>query len=154
MIFKNLGRGQGTDQDQAAAVAHERQHRLHTEEHAARVDGEVLVIFRGGHLFGGRQIDDAGVRDIDVEGAEPTPNFAGDAAVMFQVGDIAPDAATAASRTSWRRPVMATCAPSWTNNRAMALPIPLLPPVTTAVLSLRFVILSVPEPFEECAANR
>src|SRR5258708_6227005 len=35
---------------------------------------------------------------------------------------------------SWRRPVMTTCAPSATKRMAVARPIPLLPPVTTATL--------------------
>src|SRR6202034_2313376 len=41
---------------------------------------------------------------------------------------------TAASSSAWRRPVMKTYAPSATNRRAVARPMPLLPPVTTATL--------------------
>ena len=45
-----------------------------------------------------------------------------------------PIAATASSSCAWRRPVMTTLAPCSTNSRAIAKPMPELPPVTTATL--------------------
>src|SRR6201994_3295268 len=45
-----------------------------------------------------------------------------------------PMTAIASSRVFLLRPVMATFAPSLENNSAVARPIPLLPPITTAIL--------------------
>ncbi len=47
---------------------------------------------------------------------------------------LGPSSLAAASSVAWFRPVMATRAPSFTNSRAVASPIPLLPPVISAVL--------------------
>jgi hypothetical protein len=52
-----------------------------------------------------------------------------------------PICATAASRASLRRPVMKTYTPSATNLCAVANPMPLLPPVMTATLSLSFSVV-------------
>jgi hypothetical protein len=45
---------------------------------------------------------------------------------------------TASSSSAWRRPVMKTWAPSATNRRAVARPMPLLPPVMTATFPSSF----------------
>src|ERR1700736_4939670 len=53
---------------------------------------------------------------------------------------------TAASSSSWRRPVMNTNAPSAAKRWAVASPIPLLPPVTTAVLPSSFLLMVLISP--------
>src|SRR5262245_1317037 len=55
-----------------------------------------------------------------------------------------PICVTAASRSACRRPVMKTWAPSATNRRAVARPMPLLPPVMTATLPSSFFDLGLP----------
>jgi hypothetical protein len=47
-----------------------------------------------------------------------------------------PIASTALSNSSWRRPVIKTYAPSSTNRFAVANPMPLLPPVITAIMGV------------------
>src|SRR5262249_5961861 len=49
-----------------------------------------------------------------------------------------PTCLTASSSSAWRRPVMKTWAPSATKRRAVARPMPLLPPVMTATLPSSF----------------
>src|SRR5436190_1704290 len=49
-----------------------------------------------------------------------------------------PTVFAASSRASWRRPVMTTLAPSAANNLAVANPMPLLPPVTSATFPVSF----------------
>src|SRR5215813_3749459 len=51
---------------------------------------------------------------------------------------------TASSSSAWRRPVTKTWAPSATNRRAVARPMPLLPPVMTATLPSNFFDMGLP----------
>jgi hypothetical protein len=60
---------------------------------------------------------------------------------VFGNGDVTahprafgPSSRTASSNVFWSRPVMATCAPSAKKSRAVARPMPLLPPVIRAFL--------------------
>src|SRR3984893_4663825 len=59
---------------------------------------------------------------------------------------LLPIAFTASSSSFWRRPVMKTYAPSLTNSFAVANPIPSVPPVMRAILSLSFLNI----PFLRC----
>ena len=128
--------------------AHEPRRAARGEEDAADVDRHVLVEDRG------RQVEDAvvlvgldaGVADADVEAA----------VCRFDLGEQAVDVVLAAhvaahpvrrrprapravaerpSSRSPSRPQIVTAAPSPASRRAVASPIPLLPPVTSATLS-------------------
>jgi hypothetical protein len=50
---------------------------------------------------------------------------------------VAPRSAAAASPRSWSRPTTTTLAPAFANTPAMPLPMPLVPPVTMTVRSVR-----------------
>src|SRR6266404_2008881 len=70
---------------------------------------------------------------------------------------LVPICFTAPSSSLWRRPVMNTYAPSATNCRAVASPIPLLPPVTSATFPSSFFMatdsLRVQRPGFNCYRN-
>src|SRR5258707_818990 len=64
---------------------------------------------------------------------------------------LPPSSATAASSSAGRRPVTTTFAPSATNRFAVASPIPLVPPVTRAILPASFcVMVGSPRWYELC----
>src|SRR5277367_1748661 len=62
---------------------------------------------------------------------------------------LGPICATASASASSRRPVMNTWAPSAAKRRAVASPMPLLPPVITATLPAKASMTSVLEPTGE-----
>src|SRR5262249_8971192 len=141
-------RDDGAIEDDRGIVVEVGQRRLHREEHRGEIGADDLLE----HLARGsperRGAGDAGIDEQDVVLAElpgtlprsraPRGIAASSAAPSLtsavSASAFGPSSFAAASSVSRLRPVITTLAPSATNRRAVANPMPLLPPVTNAVL--------------------
>ena len=118
-----------------------RQRRLHREEHAGEVGPDDLLEHLERRAAERRAAGDAGIGEHDVELAEFFDALLDRRFGRGDVGGVGHDRERVRPKLLRRRlqrlllrPVMATFAPSATNSRAVASPMPLLPPVINAVL--------------------
>src|SRR6516164_8056364 len=143
--FHPLDRGDRGIQDDRPAGRKERQRLLHGEEQPLDVDGEELV-----EVFLADRPERANARKPALANRTSrrlcwrfTVAKSRSRSARFETSPgtpvtCLPICLTASSSSAWRRPVMKTWAPSATNRRAVARPMPLLAPVMTATLPSSF----------------
>src|SRR5262249_35198789 len=130
----------GRVQDDRGAVRHQRKRLLHREKQAFHVDVEDRLIELLGYLAEGGIPRDAGVANtisslpfsLLICAKRRSRSLRSDTSPWTPVTFL-PISLTAAANSDSRRPVMYTYAPSLTNRFAVARPMPLLPPVISAI---------------------
>ena len=123
---------------------------LHGEQQSFDVDVEDPIELFLGDFAHRREFRDAGIRKHDVELPFSRLDLREQAIEVGELGDVALNAGDVAAdlflrriEFCWRRPVMKTYAPSATNRFAVASPMPLLPPVTSATLPSSFPLIVI-----------
>jgi hypothetical protein len=138
------GNDRGVEHD-GPAIGYKWKGFLHREEDAfnIRVEGLVKMLF--GYLFDGGELAASSIGKQDIDMAMLLLDLCVElievcevAGVGLDTGRTGPDLFKASSSTSLRRPVMMTFAPSETKRFAVARPIPLVPPVTSAIFPSSF----------------
>src|SRR6266852_130891 len=144
--WKSLAADDRRVEDDRRAVGHQRKRLLHGEQQALYVDVEDRVVELVADLAEGRVPRDARIREQDVEPPLFTLDLAEEAVEVGMVRNAAPDTGDVVpDLLDGRRQLRLTAssdehvrAPSPTNCSAAASPIPLLPPVTSAILPSSF----------------
>src|SRR2546422_5774694 len=125
----------GRIQDDRGTIGHQWKRLLHREQEALHVDVEDRVEVLLSDLAQGRKLGPTGIREDNIQLGLLALDVCEEPIKIAEVRHVAletADISSAASSRS-RRPVMKTYAPSFTNSFAVARPMPLLPPVMSAV---------------------
>ena len=139
-------------EDDGPTIGHKWKRFLHCEEDALTIRVEGFVEMHFGNLVDGGKLADSSIGKQDIDTAMLLLDMSEELIEVCKiagigldaVGRIGPDLFTASSRTSLRRPVMMTFAPSETKRFAVARPIPLVPPVTSAIFPSSFFDIRYP----------